>query len=119
MVYVIGCISFHVNSDVYLLTFCLTLSRFMHWASSLSLHRFFSCVLLHWLCSSQPEHSPFDVGDEVLPNVVRVQNAKLDNPAGLEEENGDRAQTKEDDAPLYTNNIPRLREPEEGDRRDH
>ena len=71
------------------------------------------------ILSLSTEHSPFDVGDEVLPNVVRVQNAKLDNPAGLEEENGERAKSKKDDAQLYSNYVPGLGEAEEGNRRDH
>ena len=49
------------------------------------------------------------------PNVVGVQDAKLDYPAGLEEENRNCTQSKNDDAQLYGNYVPGLGEAEEGD----
>ena len=55
----------------------------------------------------------------MAPNVVGVQDAKLDYPAGLEEENRNRAQSKDDDAQLYGNCVPGLQPAKEGDRRNH
>ena len=53
------------------------------------------------------------------PNVIGVQDAKLDNPAGLEEENGNRAQSEDNDAQLNGDDVPGLKEDEEGDGRNH
>ena len=52
-------------------------------------------------------------------NVIGVQDAKFDDPAGLEEENGNRAQSEDDDAQLHCDDVPGVEEDEEGDGRNH
>jgi len=86
------------------------LRNILHWfcSSIRILHWFCSSRLLHWLCSGQPEHAAatLDVGDEVPPDVVWVQDAKLDNPAGLVEKQWKGNYAKDHDEQLTGDHAP-------------
>ena len=63
--------------------------------------------------------APLHLGEELLLDVVRVEHPQLDNPPGLEEEDGGGYQAEDGDQQLDGSDVPGLDEVEEDDGRNH